>query len=130
MRNRAKCKLCSTIIESFHRYDYISCDCGEISIEGGADKFITGAKDYANFLRIDDLDRESPVKVQESNDGQKNALPEKDVESKPSRRELIEMLVGMAKEIERLPDRAMQQPINQYEYYSLLTLLSAIFKAD
>lgn len=130
MRNRAKCKLCSTIIESFHRYDYISCDCGEISIEGGADKFITGAKDYANFLRIDDLDRESPVKVQESNDGQKNALPEKDVESKPSRKELIEMLVGMAKEIERLPDRAMQQPINQYEYYSLLTLLSAIFKAD
>ena len=37
MRNRAKCKLCSSVIESYHRYDEVSCKCGEINISGGND---------------------------------------------------------------------------------------------
>ena len=54
MKNRAKCKLCNSIIESFHRHDYVTCACGEIAVDGGLDYFKVIARDYANFLRIDD----------------------------------------------------------------------------
>lgn len=64
MRNRAKCKLCEEIIESFHQFDYVSCDCGEISIDGGEYTFGASAKNFANFLRIDDNDKEVAVKFQ------------------------------------------------------------------
>lgn len=62
MRNRAKCKLCGDTIESYANDDTIECSCGEITISGGNNKLITWAKDYANFLRIDDLDNEIEVK--------------------------------------------------------------------
>ena len=54
MRNIAKCKLCSSIIESKHRHDYVSCLCGEISIDGGNDYHKCFAKDWRNFVRVDD----------------------------------------------------------------------------
>lgn len=62
MRNRAKCKLCGDTIESYANDDTIECSCGEITISGGAQKLITWAKDYTNFLRIDDFDNEIEVK--------------------------------------------------------------------
>ena len=54
MRNRAKCKLCSDILESFHEHDWVSCKCGEISICGGNVKLECSAKDWKSFLRVDD----------------------------------------------------------------------------
>ena len=36
-RNAVRCKLCNTIIESKHRHDFVSCECGNIFVDGGLD---------------------------------------------------------------------------------------------
>lgn len=33
--NRAKCLLCNDIITSKHSHDYVTCKCGNLSIDGG-----------------------------------------------------------------------------------------------
>lgn len=53
-RNRAKCRLCGSIIESLHRHDFKKCSCGEIMVDGGNDYWRCGAKDWRNFIRLDD----------------------------------------------------------------------------
>ena len=37
MRNRIQCLLCNEIIESKHRHDYVTCSCGNVSVDGGQD---------------------------------------------------------------------------------------------
>ena len=123
MRNRAKCKLCGEIIESFHRYDYVSCRCGEISVTGGLDAYECSSKDWGNFLRVDD-EGNTIVPVIKSPDD-----PLEVVAPKMSRDELIGMLDQMIKTIEALPQHAMVEPITHYDHCATLILLSAILKA-
>lgn len=49
---------------------------------------------------------------------------------KPSKRELVDMLVEMNKNIENLPQHAMIGFITNYDLSALLILLEAIFRAD
>lgn len=123
MRNRAKCKLCQEVIESFHRYDFVACKCGEISVDGGLDQLRCAAKDWKNFLRVDDADKEIEV----------TAVDEAQVEdakevSPLNRREMIDMLEAMIKNIENLPKHAMDLPINHYDFYSYMMLVVAVLK--
>jgi len=37
MRNRVQCLLCYDIIESKFRHDYVTCSCGNVSVDGGQD---------------------------------------------------------------------------------------------
>lgn len=37
IRNAARCLLCNDIIESKHRHDFVTCKCGNISVDGGHD---------------------------------------------------------------------------------------------
>ena len=100
MKNRAKCKLCNTIVESKHRHDYTTCACGEISVDGGDDYWRCVANDPNNFIRLNDDDTIwiPPTKVEE--------IPVKEiVQPKPTKKELIQLLEDMAKRIEELPDR-------------------------
>lgn len=132
MRNRAKCKLCQEIIESFHHYDFVSCKCGEISIDGGNDYHRALARDFANFLRVDDFDNEIIVKVVE-NGGEKKEDEEKkgdDYPVKPTKGELLEQLQAMIDNIEKLPPHVLTLPINHYDHYSALLLISAILRSD
>ncbi len=46
------------------------------------------------------------------------------------KKELIDMLDEMVKNIESLPPHAMLASITHYDYCSLIILLSAIFKSD
>jgi hypothetical protein len=123
MKNIAKCKLCSSIIESFHTTDYVECKCGEISVSGGA-ALQCGSKDWNNFRRIDDMGNEIAVKVTETSD-----VKPLDIQTKPNRKELLEMLNEMIKSYDRLPDHAMHAPITHYDFVSALLLVSSIFKA-
>jgi len=34
--NRAKCVHCNTTIISRHRHDYVTCNCGNLSVDGGS----------------------------------------------------------------------------------------------
>lgn len=122
MRNRAKCKLCGTVIESFHSTDYVECKCGEICVDGG-EALRCAANDFTNFMRVDDDGNEIIVQVVEGG-------IEKKVEThkKPTKEELLEMMSEMAKSIERLPPGAMSTPINHYDHYSLIVLLLSILR--
>lgn len=35
LRNAAKCLLCKQTIESKHRHDFVTCKCGNLSVDGG-----------------------------------------------------------------------------------------------
>ena len=37
--NRMQCKICGDIIESKHRHDFVTCKCGNLSIDGGLDEY-------------------------------------------------------------------------------------------
>lgn len=50
--------------------------------------------------------------------------------AKPTKKELLDMIDEMAKNIENLPPHAMSLPINHYDFFSLLVLLSALFKNE
>jgi len=118
LRNRAKCKICKDIIESLQKNDHVSCKCDQISVFGG-ESLCCQAKDWGNFIRIDDNGNE--------------VLPtivDPEPKRKPTRIELIAMLDEMIKSIEALPDQAMIVSINQYDFYSLLVLLSSLFKSE
>jgi len=148
MKNRAKCKLCSSTIESFHREnhdecsyreDYVECTCGEIAIWGGPDNYNLSYNDINNFLRIDDEGNEIVVKegeivdkegesVVKEGESDKSDVKPLDNDTKPTRKELIEMLDTMAKNIEDLPSYAKQTPCNQYDMLALISLLSLILK--
>ena len=124
MRNRAKCKLCGEIIESFHANDWVKCKCGEIYIDGGNHNLKCGAKNWNNFLRVDDNDNVIIVKIM---DDKVEVKPEEPKQL--SRDELIDMLEGTLKSIERLPDGAMALPINHYDFYSFGLLVLSILRS-
>jgi hypothetical protein len=128
MRNRAKCKKCGDIIESFHRYDYVYCKCKEIGISGGNDEYHVTANDFTHFLRVDDEGNELVVKVQDKVEIVQLAsvFPE----NKHDRQELLGMLDEMRRKLEDLPIEALYSPISHADFASLLMLVSAIFKSE
>ncbi len=125
MRNRAKCKLCLDILESFHRYDMVTCKCGEISIDGGNDTFKCSAKNPSNFLRVDDKDNEILVQWKE---GDKELAVEQEQPELLNKEDKIKALEEMMRSIERLPPNAMNLPITHYDQFSLIALLVSILK--
>lgn len=130
MNYRAKCRLCKTVIESKKNDDYITCACGEISIDyhyQGTTQFI--AREWENFIRIDDEGNEVQFKVVEKDDIS-SAKPHPKGISPPSKDELFSMLNQMIKNYEELPPQAMGTPVTHYDLLSALLLLSAILRAS
>lgn len=127
MKNRAKCKLCESIIESHHIQDYVSCKCGEISIDGGDTHFRCAAINWENFLRVDDEGNEIIPTIKDSN---VKPLDNEIVEEAPklTKTDLVKILQDMIKNIEDLPPEAMTVPVNQYDLMGLMMILVAIFK--
>lgn len=124
MRNRAKCKLCESIIESFHSTDMVQCKCGEISVDGG-EALYCAAKDWHNFLRVDDMGNIIIPKIKT-----KEEVNPIESSSKPTKKELLDILDCMVKNMEELPQNALVSSINHYDLLSVLILLSSIFRAD
>lgn len=120
MKNRAKCRLCSSIIESFHEGDYVTCKCGHISVSGGL-KYECSALDWNNFLRVDDKGNEVVVTVK--SDEVKPLYNEV-----PTREDKIKMLDEMIKTYEALPQHVMTTPVTHYDFVSALLLVSSILR--
>lgn len=116
MRNRAKCKLCETIIESLHERDICECNCGEISVMGG-DKLGCSAKDWKHFLRVDDADNVIVPQIKEA-------------PRKPNKKDFLDALDEMIRRIEDMPPQAMTIAINHYDFVSMLILFSSIFRCE
>lgn len=128
MKNRAKCKLCESVLESFHQFDYVECKCGEISIDGGEGVFKCFAKNWDNFLRIDDQGNVIVPKMKQKDEVDVKPLYTEN--EKPTKQDLIKILEDMIKNIENLPEHAMTQSVNQYDLMSLMMILVSIFKSD
>ena len=133
MRNRAKCAKCKTTIESLHSTDLVVCACTAISIEGGQDRFIAFAREWGDFLRVDDEGNEIVVKVVDkddvSHDKPTNEIPVQMEPPKLTRDDKLQMLADMVKSIENLPPQAMWTAVNQYDLYNALALIVSIFKS-
>ena len=125
MKNRAKCRLCGSIIESYHATDYVMCKCGHIAVDGG-EAMRCAAIDWSNFVRVNDDGNEIIVSVKD----EANVKPLDMPTSKPTRKELIGMLDEMIASYERLPQAAMSAPITHYDLLSSLLLVSEICKAS
>ena len=129
MKNRAKCKLCESIIESHHRHDYVSCKCGEISVDGGDEYFRCAAINWENFLRVDD---EGNIIIPTIKDNNVKPIDNETLEEAPklTKKDLVKILQDMITNIENLPPEAMTVPVNQYDLMGLMMILVAIFKED
>lgn len=155
MRNRAKCRLCLEIIESFHENDYVSCQCDEIAISGGKVKYYTFAKDWSNFIRIDENDKELNVRIENENNTNaglsdegssgnssnlgfhgNSDLEQSDIEmpgfhpERIKKEEALQMLDLMIKQIEELPEPAMRTYVNHYDLYSFMVLVNSLFRSS
>ena len=128
MLNRAKCKLCHSIIESRNEDEYIECLCGEISVDGG-DKQRCSARNWKNFVRVDDEGNEIVVVVKEKDSSDQSEESQK-FRNRPNKKELIDMLDTMIANIEKLPPLAMTTPVTQYDHLSLMLLIAAIFREE
>lgn len=124
MRNRAKCKLCESIIESINPSDCVSCLCGEIYVKGGELMFCA-ANNWENFLRIDSEGNVIVPKIEEGS----NVKP-LDIVEKPSKKEILAALINLVETIENMPSYAMTTAITHYDWLSLLLLIRSFFEAD
>jgi hypothetical protein len=126
MKNRAKCKKCESVIESFHPTDYVMCKCGEIAVDGGSAMFCY-ARDFTSFLRVDDQGNEVIVSVKEKATEDVKPLYK---DEKPSKKELLSYLEEMIRGYENLPEHVKDGFTSNRDYESLLVLLLAILKAE
>lgn len=129
MKNRAKCKLCETIIESFYKDDYVYCKCGEIAISGGNSALETWAKDYANFLRVDDRGNEITVTYKGSADKTPKEIPE-EIPKAMTKKEMLDILDAMIKGDEQLPEKALHASLSYYDLLRYMLIISNILKKD
>ena len=129
MKNRAKCKLCSSIIESFHPNDHVLCKCGEIELNGG-EAMLTKANDYSNFIRVDDLGNETAVQYrQHPKEEASHAGVEKPQEGL-RKKDLLELLQEMIDNEEKLPTGAKEAHLNTYDLLRYMILIKQIFERE
>lgn len=112
MKNKAKCKLCESVIESLSEKDHVTCKCGEISVDGG-DAMRCAAKNFENFLRVDDEGNEIVVKVVD----------------KYNREYVMKLLEDFIEKLESMPSQAMYSAVNHYDLITSLNLIHMILKA-
>lgn len=121
MSNKVKCKLCGDIIESTNKH-YITCKCGEVSVDGCGEYLRIITNDFDNVLGIDKEGKEYSFKVIDKEETKEN-MP-----SKPTVDDLLAELNIMIKNIENLPSTAMLTPINHYDFAASLILLAEILR--
>ena len=123
MRNRAKCKQCGDIIESLLPDDLVQCRCEEIYVDGGEKVFKAGARDWDNFIRIDDDSNEIQVKVIEKESEDYSKIPE-------TKKEWLKRITDFRDHLKALPEQVQSVPLTHYDLFLLLDLLSGFFSSE
>jgi hypothetical protein len=52
LKNSIQCLECGDIIESKNRHDYVSCKCGNVSVDGGTDYLKRGFKKMDSWIDL------------------------------------------------------------------------------
>lgn len=60
LRNAARCKKCGVVVESKHRHDFASCECGAIFVDGGTD-YIRRGGDPASIEELSEFSKPEPL---------------------------------------------------------------------
>ena len=78
IKNAAKCLKCGDIIESKHRHDYVTCSCGNVSVDGGTDYLRRSFKEMDTWIDTsiweEDLSEPSYTVTMEEVDGDGKTL--------------------------------------------------------
>ncbi len=136
MKNKAKCKKCESIIESFHASDYVSCKCGAIALDGGEAMYCF-AHDWDDLIRVDDNGHEIIPKIMETKSPCYATLADviqiapDAIEPGPihlGKKEVLDNIEQLTKIIEGLPGYALDSPITHRDYLSLLGLISSVLR--
>ncbi len=127
MKNRAKCRLCLSVVESFFEGDVCTCKCGEITVYDGSAMRVE-FRNVENFLRIDDLGNEIIIKYKDKEEPKGNEPQEKQPFKEPTTGELIAELDRLIESYEKLPEHAKLAPVNCYDLISLMLVLTNILK--
>jgi hypothetical protein len=128
MKNKAKCKLCESIIESFYEYDYVSCKCGEIAVYGGAGMYCE-FKNENNFLRMDENGAEMSIKYLSKDDEHKKNDSPTNPPEEISRDELIYSLQQFVEATEKSPNHEKYSYVTQIMLSDcILTILNILKK--
>lgn len=125
VRNRAQCKLCGDIIESFHHHDYVTCKCGEISVDGGLAYSKCSAMHWENFLRIDDEGNVIIPVIIEKDIDKVQDIEDKAEFPPPTKAELLVKLGQELEELEKLPSNAL---INRDQLCYSLLIIKTLFE--
>lgn len=108
------------------RNDYVTCKCGEIAVDGGQEYWRCAAKDWHNFLRIDDDGREVEIKVIEKEEPIPEALPQ----PKPKKEEVIKLIREQIRICDLDNEARARQPLTNYDFGAILYLLLALAEAE
>jgi len=50
--NAVRCLICGCIVISKHRHDFVKCDCGNVTVDGGTDYLKRSFKDRNGFEEL------------------------------------------------------------------------------
>lgn len=53
-KNKAKCLICMDQIESTYTHDYVTCSCGNLSVDGGLSYMKRSCKDLSKYEEIEE----------------------------------------------------------------------------
>lgn len=127
MRNRAKCKKCDAVIESLYTGELVSCYCGEIEVYDGPqdnpNDLKSRAYDYANFIRIDDDNKEHEVRFEEG-----GKLKTVDRSGKPSAQEIMDVLKSRIDHYDHLPSQVQYSHVVYSDLIDILRCLVALHR--
>jgi len=116
MRNRAKCRKCGSVIESFHPTDFILCKCEEIAVDGG-EALRCYARDWGNFLRVDDEGNEIVPTIRNI-DNPSDEEPHYNDNS-----EALEALKLMIDSYLKLPQEVMMHPATNADFCNVMMIV-------
>ena len=78
IENSAQCLKCGEKIVSKHRHDYVTCSCGNISVDGGLDYCRRSFKDMESWIDTsiweDDIPKSTYKVTMEGDDGNGKTL--------------------------------------------------------
>ena len=127
--NRAKCKLCNSVIESFHQADYVTCKCGEYAVLNGAGLDCESKSgDWSNFVRVDDLGNEITVKHIQKSQSKEDDQSVDEANHNLSVKEAISALDEIIKTYNNFPSHEKTSYVLQYELVSFMEIVSGLFK--
>lgn len=56
-RNKIQCNLCGDIIESKYRWNFVTCKCGKISVDGGLDYLKRSFQKPNDYLELTEYEK-------------------------------------------------------------------------